>query len=309
MLIDIILSTYNGTRYLTGQLESLFKQTYQDWHLIIRDDGSTDDTVEMVKRYAAQFPDRIIYIDDHENLGACQSFAKLLSETKALYVMFCDQDDVWLPNKIEITLNKMLAMELECGKTTPILVHTDLQVVDSNLKVFDASYWNYRKIDPSRDRLNYLLSQNVVTGCAMMINAALRDKVNHVPPVAIMHDWWLALIAAVFGKIFYISEATIYYRQHGKNTLGAKKWSWKYCLELFFKYNEVKGRMLKAEQQAKAFLELYQADNNVSGENKKILDSYANLRECNYFYRRYLIFKYKYFKAGLIRNLVMFFLC
>ena len=308
MLIDIILSTYNGTRYLTEQLESVLKQTYQNWHLIVRDDGSTDDTVEIAKRYAAQFPGRITYIDDRENLGACRSFAKLLSETKASYVMFCDQDDVWLPHKIEITLNKMLAMELECGKAVPILVHTDLQVVDSNLKLLDASYWNYRKIDPSRDRLNYLLSQNIVTGCAMMINSALREKVKYIPQEALMHDWWLALIAAVFGRIFHISEATICYRQHGKNTLGAKQWSLGHWVELLFKYSEVKGRMLKAEQQAKAFLELYQAD-NISYGDKKILDTYANLRKFNYFYRRYLIFKYKYFKAGFIRNLVMFFLC
>jgi len=308
MLIDIILSTYNGARYLPEQLESLLKQTCQTWRLIIRDDGSTDNTVEIIERYAAQFPERITYIEDRGNLGACQSFAKLLSESKAPYVMFCDQDDVWLSHKIEITLNKMLAMESEHGKTTPILVHTDLQVVDSNLKVLNASYWNYRKIDPSRDRLNYLLSQNVVTGCAMMINAALREKVNHIPKESMMHDWWLALIAAVFGRIFYISEATISYRQHGKNTLGAKKWSLGHWLELFFKYGEVKGRMIKTEQQAKAFLELYQSD-NMSNEDKKILDSYANLRKFNYFYRRYLIFKYKYFKAGLIRNLVMFLLC
>ena len=140
--------------------------------------------------------------------------------------MFCDQDDVWFPDKIAVTLGKMQELEGRHGGERPLLVHTDMKVADGNLRVVADSLWRYQKSDPVRgEALNRLLVQNCATGCSMMINRALCDLALPIPAEAMMHDWWLVLVAAAFGTIGHCAEPTLLYRQHGANDVGAKKWS------------------------------------------------------------------------------------
>ena len=222
--IDILLATYNGQAYLREQIDSILAQSNQDWRLIIRDDGSSDNTVSIVEKYAAEYPDKIKLITDSDgNLGASLNFGKLLEYADTEYIMFSDQDDVWLPNKIELTLNAMKAAE-RIYPDKPLLIHTDLQVMDSELNTIAKSMWSYQKLFPEAgDDLSRIMAQNVVTGCTVMINKRARAVSIPVPDEAVMYDWWLALNVCRHGKIIYVSIPSILYRQHSGNQVGAQK--------------------------------------------------------------------------------------
>ena len=222
--ISICMATYNGEQFLRQQLESILAQSNQDWQLLIRDDGSDDNTIHIIKDYVERLPDRISLITDNgSRLGASLNFGRLLENADTQYIMFSDQDDVWLPNKIELTLNAMKATE-QIYPDRPILIHTDLQVMNSDLNTIADSMWGYQKLFPEiSDDLNRIMAQNVVTGCTMMINRKARAVSVPVPTEATMYDWWVALNVCKHGKIIYLSIPSILYRQHSKNRLGAQK--------------------------------------------------------------------------------------
>ena len=133
--VDILLATYNGARFVERQIESVLEHVQPGWRILVRDDGSADGTVAVVQRIAACRPDCITLIaDGGQRLGAGGNFARLLKYADADYVMFCDQDDVWLPSRIQKPLARMKTLEDGLGPDTPILVHTDLAVVDEDLR-------------------------------------------------------------------------------------------------------------------------------------------------------------------------------
>jgi glycosyltransferase involved in cell wall biosynthesis len=218
------MATYNGELFLRQQLDSIIAQSNQDWQLLIRDDGSDDNTVRIIEDYMSRLSDRIRLVTDNgSHLGASLNFGKLLEYADTEYIMFSDQDDVWLPNKIELTLNAMKAAE-QVYPDKPILIHTDLRVMDSELKTIANSLWSYQKLFPEAgDDLNRIMAQNVVTGCTVMINKRAKAVSIPVPCEAIMYDWWLALNVCRHGKIIYVSIPTVLYRQHSGNQLGAQK--------------------------------------------------------------------------------------
>lgn len=298
--IDILLSTFNGEKYIRELLDSLIKQTFCDWRLLIRDDGSTDNTVKIVYEYARNYPDKIVFAEDEDkNIGVCQSFARLLEQSDSEYAMFCDQDDVWLDNKIEITFNKMKEIESK-NKDIPVLIHTDLRVVDAGLSIVSNSMWRFQKLDPRRKSLNYLIVQNNVTGCTTMINKKLKEIALPLPKEAIVHDWWVALSASAFGEIGYIDRPTILYRQHGKNDIGAKEYSLKY---FFARLNNIEGANMifyKSTEQAGAFLE--KCEGILDEENKDMLECFSSMDNKRTMERLKSIFKYRFTKSGLLRN-------
>ena len=223
-MLDILLATYNGEKYLTQQIDSIITQTYKDWQLLIRDDLSTDNTVNIIKNYTCKYPDKIRLIEDNKrHLGLAQNFGTLLELAQSEYIMFCDQDDIWLPNKIELTLNTMKA----AGQTwpnTPLLVHTDLKVVDETLMPIAESFWKLHRISPESDcQLKKIIYRNIVTGCTVMINKKAKEISMPFPPEARIHDWWIALNVVKYGKIIHIAMPTVLYRQHIANLIGAKK--------------------------------------------------------------------------------------
>jgi hypothetical protein len=137
--------------------------------------------------------------------------------------MFCDQDDVWLPNKIELTLDAMKAAE-RIYPDKPILVHTDLRITDSQLNTIAESMWRYQKLYPEiGDDLNKIMAQNVVTGCTVMINKRAKVVSIPIPKEAVLYDWWIALNVCRHGKIVYLSIPSVLYRQHVDNQVGAQK--------------------------------------------------------------------------------------
>lgn len=219
--IAILMATYNGEKYICQQIDSILSQTCKDWELYIHDDGSTDNTIAAVESYVEKYPDKVHLIDGKSTGGAKYNFFYLFSKVEAPYYMTCDQDDVWLEKKIELTYDKMLTIENKAD--VPCLVYTELRVVDSELNTIADTMSEYQSLDCHKRTINQFILQNSVTGCTMMVNRALRDKMLHITDIdnTIMHDWWAALVAAQFGKTAFIDEPTILYRQHGDNSLGA----------------------------------------------------------------------------------------
>lgn len=211
--VQILMSTYNGEKYLCTQLDSILKQTYPSIEVLIRDDGSSDATLSILEKYSAEY-DNVKYYKGN-NIGVIQSFLQLLrdSDDSAKYYAFADQDDVWLPEKISRAVG-LIQGKLE---KKPLLYCSDTYVVDEQLKIIKKEEKNPR---PS---FGNALVQNICTGCTAVMNQQLRNIINSTRPTNIvMHDWWCYLSAALYGEVIYDRIPYIYYRQHGHNEWGVK---------------------------------------------------------------------------------------
>jgi len=256
--IAILMATYNGEKYICQQIDSILSQTCKDWELYIHDDGSTDNTIAAVESYVEKYQDKIHLIDGKSTGGAKYNFFYMFGQVEAPYYMTCDQDDVWLEKKIELTYDKMLAIEDKAD--VPCLVYTELRVVDSELNTIADTMSEYQSLDCHKRTINQFILQNSVTGCTMMVNMALRDKMLHITDIdnTIMHDWWAALVAAQFGKTAFIDEPTILYRQHGDNSLGAlgiNKLS--YIVRRVWQKKQIQESMRLGRLQAREFAKTY----------------------------------------------------
>lgn len=262
--VGILLATYNGEQYIREQLDSILNQTYVDWVCYIHDDGSTDNTWQTIKKYEADYPDKFVVLNYEKCGGACKNFISLMKYSSENYIMFSDQDDVWAKNKIEVTLNRMKSIEADSDK--PYAVFTDLYVVDENLEIISKSFMSYSKHKPNKLMERDLFVANPAPGCTMMVNRKLLQMASLCkhPEEVEMHDWWCMLIASIFGQIAYLDEPTIYYRQHGTNTLGAvDRHAGGYYLEVLKsivlgrRYNETRGRVIAKRKMAKEVVECF----------------------------------------------------
>jgi rhamnosyltransferase len=221
----ILLSSYNGERFIAEQINSIRRQTYTDWALVVRDDGSSDGTVAVIRSLAEQDPRITLLEDTKGNLGPAASFGALLvhaQEHGARYIALADQDDVWLPTKLARELDRLRDQEAASGVTVPLLIHSDLAVVRQDLTLLHRSFLQHQGLRHQAERpLRGLLIQNFVTGSTVVFNWALLECAVPFPRV-IMHDWWLALCAAAFGRLLYLPEATVLYRQHADNAQGSQ---------------------------------------------------------------------------------------
>lgn len=296
--VAILLSTYNGSLVLEEQLRSIAEQSCGNWQLFVRDDDSSDDSLAILYRFKAAFPNKVTICENISgNLGAVQSFARLLEAVDAPYIMFCDQDDVWLPGKIEKTLERMLALEVSIGSETPALVHTDLKVVDSELRLIAPSFWRFASLGPVRSvTVSRLLMQNCVTGTTVMINKALRDAALPIPDGGTMHDWWLALVAMLLGRVEAIDEPLVLYRQHGTNAVGAKRWRG-HLREIS---TTVRHRVAIRSQQAALLLDRFSGRLDVS--TRELLNAVVGLSTGNFFSVRRTLYKYGLFTADPVKN-------
>ena len=217
MKVNILLAAYNGERFIKEQIASIQAQTFSDWTLLVRDDGSSDKTRAIVLKMAQDDPRiHLIDADSQDNLGVIKSFHRLMTYESADYYFFSDQDDVWLPNKLELSL--------KCAQTypkdKPLLVYTDLKVVDQSLLVLHESMIHTQS-DHANTSLIQELTENTVTGGTMLINYDLAQRWT-ITDDLVMHDWYLALLAAALGHLVYLDEPTELYRQHDANVLGAR---------------------------------------------------------------------------------------
>ena len=220
-MIDILLPTFNGEYYLGKQIDSLFCQTVQDWRLLVRDDGSNDNTLCLLKEYSKRNPDKIIIIEDSEgNLGTSGCLNKLLSHTSGEYFMYCDQDDEWEPNKIERSLQRINELEREYPDE-PLLVCSDAYCIDENDNIICDSFFESQHFIDVTDDCVKMMALNIVQGSTSIMNKKVLDYMKFLPK-GVLHDGWTAVIVAHYGHVAYIHEPLLRYRQHSSNVLGAQ---------------------------------------------------------------------------------------
>lgn len=303
-MVTVLLAVYNGEKYLKQQIDSIMGQTVRDIKIIIRDDGSTDNSLQIIDDYCNKYPQTISKLEGTPTGSAKQNFAELLKNCDSDYIMFCDQDDVWLPQKVEKTFAAMKSAEGD-GKM-PVLVHTDLKVVDQNLDVISPSFFNFQKLIQDDITLSGLLVQNYVTGCTIMINRALKEKCGAIPQSCIMHDWWFALAAVAFGRLVCVNEPTMLYRQHSGNQVGAKaSYGIAFIKRKLATLDKVRENYNATYTQAKTFLDCY--GNLLESEQKKIIDLYCRIPQMNKFEKIRTIQKYGFKKCTRLRVIGQYF--
>jgi hypothetical protein len=221
--VEVLLATYNGERFVGEQIDSILAQDYPTLRILAGDDGSSDRTLEVLREYAEQFPLKIRLMEKQRPTGSAKAnYLRLMKEATAEYICFADQDDVWLPNKVSGSVRAMEKLEAQHGPSRPLLVFTDLRVVDDRLKTLHPSMWRQLEIDPrSIHRLRQLIGRSVVTGCTAMINRPMLELARQMPEEATMHDRWIGLLAATLGAAAIVPEQTVLYRQHDSNVVGA----------------------------------------------------------------------------------------
>ena len=298
-MIDILMATYNGEKFVAEQIESILAQTYTDWRLLISDDGSSDDTVKLVDAYVRQ-DSRIQWESraDHTG-GSTANFMHLLHRSTSEYAMFCDQDDVWLPNKVESSVACLKALEAE-SPNTPAMVFTNLKLVDRELNTISDSCWGYLSIDPERTALTQLMIEPIVSGCTMILNADLRELVlgSQDPSSSLFHDWWISLVAASFGRIDYVSEPMILYRQHGENVTLTTKRTTAGTLRTWRSAHIKVRRSIKYAQQ---FMNVF--GSRLTKRDFKRVRAYAALKNAPHLVRLPLLLKSHAWMNGLVRKI------
>lgn len=302
--IAILMATYNSEKYIKEQIESILNQSCKEVTLYIHDDGSNDNTMKIIEEYQNKYSEWIVIIDGQPTRSAKSNFFYLLNQVEAPFYMFSDHDDVWLNKKVEITYNKMKEMTRKYLDEKPMLVSTDLKVVDKNLNIISESMREYSKIRMGETiTTNKLLIQNYAVGCTLMLNKKLRDMaINSYNDKIIMHDWWLALIANIFGYYENVNEATILYRQHCGNEVGADRINIKYVIKKLGKLRKSKKIIQRTREQVSQLGVYFK---NIPED---IVD-YGNLNSKNKLYRMLFYIKNRINKQGVFRKIGIIIYC
>lgn len=306
--IDVILAAYNGEKYIRQQIQSVLMNfdslPEYDCRILISDDSSSDSTTAIVAGLSAH-DNRIQLLDNSKKGGVRQNFHYLILHSDADYTFFCDQDDLWLPGKMAIFMQTFAQHNDE----EPLLLHSDLCVADGHLSPIHPSMFVYQHINKNPD-LAALMVSNSVTGCVMACNRALMEKtkasqVEH----SIMHDWYIALLAVATGKIAFIDNALILYRQHGNNQVGAKAFS----LGELLKSKAWRAKLATARQSIEktrdqAALFLNDFSSVMKPEDRRLMHAYVDSFNGGVGARAKLFFSSGIRKNGLLRNLFFFWL-
>lgn len=275
--VEILMATYNGAAFLPAQLDSILAQDTDCWHLTVSDDSSTDETPAILDDYARRFPEKITRVFSGRRFGnARDHFFWLMGQCKAEYMHFCDQDDVWHPDKVRLMQEALERAEAQYGAGTPLLVFTDQTVVDENLREIAPSLMRLQRQDPEATDYRNILFQNIVTGCTSAVNRSLAELAGQCRDASqvIMHDWWLALAAARFGKLVYLDVSTLDYRQHGDNSVGAKDVeSLSYIWRKLRRMDVLKIQFARKKAQAREFLEIYGF--RMDGQEQHLLEMFG----------------------------------
>ncbi|HEL2459968.1 glycosyltransferase family 2 protein [Streptococcus suis] len=296
MKVNILMSTYNGQQFLAEQIRSIQEQAYTDWTLFIRDDGSSDNTKEILKDFERQ-DSRIHLIDSDksDNLGVIKSFHKLVNHDRADYYFFSDQDDVWLPNKLELSLNEAQ----NYPANLPLMVYMDLKVVNQDLEIMTESMVKSQSHHANTELVQEL-TENTVTGGVAMINHTLAEMWQETDDI-LMHDWYLALLASAFGNLVFIDQPGELYRQHSDNVLGArtlskrfKKWIRPHILFAVY-WDLIKN----SQKQARHLLQM-----PLSQSNRELIEAFVTIMDKPMLERFRILRKYGLRKNKTFHTLV-----
>lgn len=281
-LVEILMPTYNGEKYLKEQIDSILNQSYKNIKLIISDDFSTDSTSKILDDYKKK-DNRIEVFYQPKNIGVVNNIEFLIKNVKASFFMLADQDDYWLVDKVKKSI------ELLNDNNADILLG-DLEVVDEKLNTIYPSFNDYmllsRKINKyiNSNKLNYLY--NCFTGCTICAKSQIIDKILPLPNNSkfVIHDFWIGLMASLNGKVVYMPEKYIKYRQHGNNQLGTEKIS-----HGFSKFEQVREWFIEVKL---GIFETYVNNNErfpkeLKDLNKKSFDYFKMIKEKKNFNFKY----------------------
>lgn len=296
--VQVLLSTWNGEAWLSELLESLEQQTFTDWELLVRDDGSTDKTVKLLRDWQQAHPGKMPRLEvEGQHLGCTVSFSNLVMVSDAEYLMFCDQDDVWFPEKMALKVAAIKQLSATHGEQQPLLVHTDLVLVDEHKSPLADSFWAQRGFDVQQPKQDYLLT-NTVTGCASIFNRAAANKAFPLPEGVQHHDRWLGLVCAWFGVVQPLDRAALFYRQHGRNAVGAGLANYRHVAA-----SSIAQRVADWSKQAELFLQRF-GDELVT-KDYCLIAALAELRHLKGWQRRRHIIQHRLFKRGVMANLAL----
>ena len=272
----VLLAVYNGSAHLPELIASLQAQTDPDFTVWMQDDGSEDESPALLKDVAARDPRFVFGAEQGKHLGAAGNFISLLRQVRADCFLFCDQDDCWEAEKIAVLKRALRRQEAEYGMETPLLVHSDCSLINEEGEPIGDSFFRHQGWDPGAVSLPPLLVQNNVTGCTIIMNAPLRDLVaEHAKARELfMHDWFIALTAASFGRIAFVSQPLTRYRQHGGNAIGASSRPLLLRgLDALKNRSAAKRRILLTYTHTRVFLRLY--GDSLPAEARKTAEAYA----------------------------------
>lgn len=295
--IVILLATYNGEKFISSLLDSLLLQSYKEFDLILRDDGSVDNTLKAIDSYVNKLNIRLI--PSSERLGSAKSFLELLVKAGNDYecYMFADQDDYWVNDKVERAFYKTVKK----NDDTPILYCTGLEVVDKNLAHISFSS------KPHVIGLHNALVENIATGCTIALNYAARNLIlSNLPRKMTMHDWWFYIVLSAFGRIIYDDYASIKYRQHDGNSVGASLGvvnDFSRRLRRFFSRDKMGA--FGIFEQANEFMSCY--GNKISDFDKNIIISLISGKK-NLNGKIYLVFNSLFVRQKILDTFILRFL-
>lgn len=304
--VTIVMSVFNGSKYLEQQLLSLEAQSYNDWKLIVRDNGSTDDTYEILEKFQDRLgEERIELIQEKSTIKEVyNSFMDLMDRVESEYCMFCDGDDFWLPGKIKNALEAIKKMETSYGKLLPLLHHTDLTLTDYKLTPKFLSMWTSQRLYPIRNSPIQCLMHSSSIGNTFIFNRALMEIAKKRPNDIIMHDIYCSTIAALFGRISYSTESQILYRQHFENLCGGESF---YNLKnLWKKFNseKIKTAIYRKSLLAAEILKLH--GDQMKYNDVEVFMTFSSIVDLGWFRRRVSYIKAGAYLNGFLRNLGLF---
>ena len=332
-LVHIACSARNAGRYLDELMESLVGQTYADWALWIRDDGSSDDTWSRIEQWRVREP-RIAWCErGEESLGSARGFGRVFAQLPldATAIATADADDVWMVHRLERTLAVLMERTAEDGgerqrtaedggerqrtaedgggrrrtaeRAGSVLVHSDLTVVDSELRVLAPSFWRSEGIDPADCSVRSLVIQNVAVGPTLLFNGALLAELREIPAEAKHQDWWIALVAAATGRLVAVAEPTVWYRQHGANTAGARTaGAWSRAARAYSVRERVARELDATARQAGALAARY--GDRLYPADLRAVQGLASIASLTGWKRRAAIARWRWHAPhGLVRNL------
>lgn len=282
--VSILLATYNGGKYIEQQLLSLIGQNYKGWRLFVRDDGSTDDTVELVRHYS-NIDSRIVLVKDSlGSLGCINNFLALLPYSDTCYTIFCDQDDIWLENKLEVLVAEMdtkddsIPQLVYCGAYS---YHTKQGVAGEEI---------ITKVDSVE---SLLFRAGGIQGCSSLFNRKLKEKLMLYKGDTIMHDFTVAFIAVVLGETTLVNKPLMLYRQHDSNVTGYRPKNLREIKFLFFSKWRDKGILnLKTYRTIKQLTECFRLE--IAPEKMKLITIFLKFPEMSRARMVFTVLRYRF---------------
>ncbi len=257
---EVLLAVYNGEKHLRALLDSLKAQTDPDFFVRFQDDGSSDSTISLLAAAAQEDPRFFSGTEPGRRFGPAGNFLSLIRQSDADCILLCDQDDVWDPDKVAVLKQALAGAENTYGAETPLLAHSDCRILNEEGEETAESFFRHQGWDPCAVTLPRLLVQNNVTGCTLIMNRPLINLVaeHGRAKELFMHDWFIALTAAAFGHIVFVSRPLTGYRQHGGNSIGASRGGLlSRGVQALGRRQDAKRRILLTYTHTKVFCRLY----------------------------------------------------